>query len=342
MLDLVASDSDKLMSRARFGYSVTAIDIDVLAHAVSQVSDRETDRLAAACAERYDVTASLRRGGRKHRAFRDSVRTELGLRSILDDGGFRAFTYNLEDLHGLERLPGLAVQRLMEDGYGFSAEGDWKTAALVRTMKVMSSGLSRGATFLADDGYEFGGSDGPMVTHSLEVCPSIAAGRPIAGIQPPAIGGKAELVRLVFAAPDGCGVVASTVQIGNLCRIIVNEVDVGRGKPLPEPSTARVELVPRPNREVAAAAWIYAGGAHNAGFSQALTTAHLEDFAGMAGIEFLCIDADTKLRSFRNEIRWNDLSRSRETWRLSAAEGRETRAPEAWHWQYNREPFRVR
>ncbi len=197
----------------------------------------------------------------------------------------------------------------MDDGYGFGAEGDWKTAALVRTMKVMSSGMTGGTSFMEDYTYHFDHSAKVLGAHMLEICPSIAAERPTAEIHPLSIGGKADPVRLVFTAPAGPAVVASIVQMRNRFRMILNEVDVtAPDRPLPKLPVARALWAPRPNLAVAAAAWIYAGGAHHTGFSQSLTTEHMEDYAEIADMEFLCIDAGTTLRNFRNELRWNEAA----------------------------------
>jgi L-arabinose isomerase len=197
----------------------------------------------------------------------------------------------------------------MADGYGFGAEGDWKTAALVRTMKVMSSGMTGGTSFMEDYTYHFDHSHRVLGAHMLEICPSIAAEQPTAEIHPLSIGGKSDPVRLVFTAPSGSAIVASIVQMGDRFRMILNEIDVVQpDRPLPKLPVARAVWIPRPNLQIAAAAWIYAGGAHHTSFSQSLTTEHMEDFAAMAGIEFLCIDSDTKLRDFRNELRWNEAA----------------------------------
>jgi L-arabinose isomerase len=228
------------------------------------------------------------------------------LRAFLEGGGFHAFTDTFQDLHGLPQLPGIAVQRLMADGYGFGAEGDWKTAALVRAMKVMSSGLAGGTSFMEDYTYDFGRPAKVLGAHMLEVCPSIAAETPACEIHPLSIGGKADPVRLVFTAPAGPAVNASVVQVGNRFRMIVNEVDVVKpDRDLPRLPVARAVWVPKPDLATAAAAWIYAGGAHHTGFSQSLSTENLQDFADMANVELLCIDKQTQLRHFRNELRWN-------------------------------------
>jgi L-arabinose isomerase len=309
MREVAVTEGDKVEAQVRFGYSVNGFGVGELACAVRQVSDAETDRLVAEYEERYAVAEPLRHGGPRYSSLRDAARIELGLRGFLEDGGFRAFTDTFQDLHGLNQLPGIAVQRLMADGYGFGAEGDWKTAALVRAMKVMSGGQKGGTSFMEDYTYHFNHGNRVLGAHMLEICPSIASDRPTAEIHPLSIGGKADPVRLVFTASDGPAVVVSVVQIGSRFRMIMNEVDVVKpDRDLPLLPVARAVWVPRPSLELAAAAWIYAGGSHHSSFSQSLTTEHMEDFAGMAGMEFLCIDADTKLRSFRNELRWNEAA----------------------------------
>jgi L-arabinose isomerase len=306
MRDVAVTEGDKVEAEARLGYSVSGFGVGDLACAVNQVSDAETEKLAAQYYEMYDVDECLRQGGPRHQSLRDAARIELGLRGFLNDGNFHAFTDTFEDLRGLNQLPGIAVQRLMADGYGFGAEGDWKTAALVRTMKVMGQGLPGGTSFMEDYTYHFGGHSQVLGAHMLEVCPSIAADRPTVEIHPLSIGGRSDPVRLVFTAPSGAGVVASLVQLGSRFRLVMNEIDVEQPpEPLFRLPVARALWTPRPDLQTAAAAWIYAGGAHHTGFSQALETEHLQDFADMAGIEFLCIDAQTRLREFRNELRWN-------------------------------------
>jgi L-arabinose isomerase len=233
---------------------------------------------------------------------------EAGMRAFLEDGGFSAFTTTFENLAGLNQLPGLAVQRLMGSGYGFGAEGDWKTAALVRTMKVMGDGLPGGTSFMEDYTYHFS-DDGDKVlgAHMLEVCESIADGKPSLEIHPLSIGGKEDPARLVFAVPEGPGLNATIVDLGDRFRMIVNTVDVvSPERKMPKLPVARVLWKPEPDLKTAAAAWIYAGGAHHTGFSQAVTAECLEDFAGMTGMEFLLIDEETRLRSFRKELMWNE------------------------------------
>ena len=309
MRDVAVTEGDKVEAQARFGYSVSGYGVGELLCSIHQVAEAETDKLVAEYDDRYEVCASLRQGGERRHSLQEAARIELGLRAFLERGNFHAFTDTFQDLHGLKQLPGIAVQRLMEDGYGFGAEGDWKTAALLRTMKVMASGREGGTSFMEDYTYDFGGEAKVLGAHMLEICPSIASGTPSLEIHPLSIGGKADPVRLVFTARSGPAVNASLVQSGGRFRLIVNEIDVIEPpEPLPKLPVARAVWMPRPNLKTAAAAWIYAGGSHHTGFSQALTTEMLEDFADMAGVEFLVIDGNTDLRQFRNELRWNDVA----------------------------------
>ena len=309
MREVAVTEGDKVEAQMRFGYSVNGYGISSLADAVAQISDAEAEKLTQEYEASYTVAPELRRGGDRYESMRDAALIELGLRAFLNDGGFKAFTDTFQDLTGIKQLPGIAVQRLMADGYGFGAEGDWKTAALLRTMKVMAEGLTGGTSFMEDYTYHFAGSDQVLGAHMLEICPSIAVDNPTAEIHPLSIGGKADPVRLVFTAPAGPAIVATVVQMGSRFRMILNEIDVVKPeRAMPKLPVARALWVPKPNLRVAAAAWIYAGGAHHTGFSQSLTTEHMEDFAQMAGVEFLPIDGDTKLREFRNELRWNEAA----------------------------------
>jgi L-arabinose isomerase len=286
---------------------VQAFGVGDLAARIRQVTDAETDRLVAEYEEKYQVAETLRAGGSQRQSLREAARIEIGLRHFLEDGGYTAFTDNFEDLHGLEQLPGVAVQRLMADGYGFGGEGDWKTAALVRTMKVMSAGLPGGTSFMEDYTYHLNDGDQVLGAHMLEICPSVADNRPSLEIHPLSIGGKADPVRLVFTAPSGLAVCASIVDMGDRFRMIVNQVDVVTPpQPLPKLPVARALWIPRPSLKVAAITWILAGGAHHTGFSQALAAPHLEDYAEMAGMEFLLINEDTRVTEFKKELKWNE------------------------------------
>ena len=300
MRQVAVTEGNKVSAEAIFGYSVNGYGIGDLVERMNQFTDAEADALADTYREQYSISAQHDRPA----SLRAAAKIELGLRAFLEEGSFGAFTDTFEDLHGMDQLPGIAVQRLMADGYGFSGEGDWKTAALVRTMKLMAQGLAGGTSFMEDYTYDFGDTPKVLGSHMLEICPSIAADQPALEVHPLGIGGKADPVRLVFTAPSGPAVVASIIDLGDRFRMIVNEVDVIQpDEPLPNLPVARAVWLPKPSLKVAAAAWIYAGGAHHTGFSQALTTEHLEDFAEIAGIDLVVIDDDTKLREFRQQLR---------------------------------------
>jgi L-arabinose isomerase len=309
MREVAVTEGDKVEAQMRFGYAVNGYGVGDLVKYLEAVTDAEVDRLVTEYDEQYNVAPALGPNGAQRSSLREAAKIELGLRAFLQDGDFKAFTDTFENLRGLQQLPGLAVQRLMADGYGFGAEGDWKTAALVRAMKVMAHGLDGGTSFMEDYTYHFD-PDGMKVlgAHMLEICPSIAAGKPSLEIHPLSIGGKADPCRLVFDAPAGPALNASILDMGSRFRMIVNEVDVvSPDQPLPKLPVARALWTPRPDLKTAAAAWILAGGPHHTSFSQAITAEHLEDFAEMAGVEFLLIDGDTKLPSFKKELRWNEL-----------------------------------
>jgi len=300
MRDVAVTEGDKVEAEAQLGYSVYGYGVGDLVARMNEVGDAEVDRLV----QEYRATYSIAKEHDRPDAIRVAARIELGLRAFLEEGGFGAFTDNFQDLHGLGQLPGIAAQRLMADGYGFGGEGDWKTAALVRTMKVMALGLPGGTSFMEDYTYDFNGTPKILGSHMLEICPSIAAGKPSLEVHFLGIGGKADPVRLVFTAPSGPAVVASLVDMGDRFRLIVNEVDVIQPEqPLPKLPVARAVWLPKPSLKIAAAAWIYAGGAHHTGFSQALTMEHMEDFAEIAGVELIVIDAETRLRELRRQLR---------------------------------------
>ena len=309
MRDVAVTEGDKVEAQIRLGYDVYGFGVGDLVKVVDQASDKEVDRLVAEYLEEYEVGHSLLPNGKRHASLRDGARIELGMRHFLEAGGFNAFTTTFEDLHGLAQLPGLAVQRLMADGYGFGAEGDWKTSALVRAMKVMSAGLKKGTSFMEDYTYHFSpAGDRVLGAHMLEVCPSIAANKPKLEILPLSIGGKDDPVRLIFDCKKGPAVAASMVEIGQRFRLIVNEVNVvAIEAPLPKLPVARAFWKPKPDLKTAAAAWILAGGAHHTSFSLDVTAEHLQDFADMAGIEMLLIDEQTRIPDFKKELRWNDL-----------------------------------
>jgi L-arabinose isomerase len=308
MREVAVTEGDKVAAQVQFGYSVNGYGVGDLVARMNQVTDAEVDKLIDEYREAYSITKDHDRST----AIRGAAKIEIGLRAFLEEGDFGAFTDTFQDLHGLEQLPGIAVQRLMADGYGFGGEGDWKTAALVRTMKVMAQGLPGGTSFMEDYTYDFSGTPKVLGSHMLEVCPSIAAERPSLEVHPLGIGGKSDPVRLVFTAPSGAAVVASLVDMGNRFRMIVNDVEVIQPEhSLPMLPVARAVWLPKPSLKVAAAAWIYAGGAHHTGFSQALTVEHLEDFAEIAGVELITIGEDTRLPQFRRQLRWEEAAYSR-------------------------------
>ncbi len=310
MREVAVTEGDKVAAQMKFGFAVNGHGVGDLARLVNDVSPRKIDKLVEQYEATYSIAADLRKGGVRHGSVRDAARIELGLRAFLTAGNFQGFTTTFEDLHGLTQLPGLAPQRLMADGYGFAGEGDWKTAALVRAMKVMASGLGGGTSFMEDYTYHLQpGNKLVLGAHMLEICPSIADGKPSLQVHPLGIGGKADPARLVFNTPPGPALNAALMDFGNRYRLLINEVDVVKPEqPMPKLPVARAVWTCRPNFEDACAAWIYAGGAHHTGFSQAVTTEMLEDFAAMAGIETVVIDADTRLRRFKQELVWNDAA----------------------------------
>lgn len=310
MRSVAVTEGDKVAAQVQFGYQVNGYGVGDVVAVVNQVSDGEIDALVAEYEMAYRMSADLRKGGDRHKAVREAARIELGLAQFLGDGGFTAFTTTFEDLHGLAQLPGLAVQRLMEAGYGFGAEGDWKTAALLRSLKVMAEGLDGGSSFMEDYTYHFHPEQMAVLgAHMLEICPTIAAGKASLEVHPLGIGGKADPARLVFNTAAGAALNASLIDLGDRFRMIVNTVDViAPQAELPKLPVARALWTPHPDLKVGASAWITAGGAHHTVFSQALRAEHLYDFSEMAGVEYVLIDEQTDLRTLKNELRWNDVA----------------------------------
>jgi L-arabinose isomerase len=309
MREVAVTDGDKVEAQRRLGFSINGHGVGDLVAIVNESTDAEVDELIRTYLDEYDVEQALRPGGDRADALREGARIEIGLRRFLLDGGFTAFTTTFEDLHGLGQLPGLAVQRLMRDGYGFGAEGDWKTAAMVRAMKVMAAGLAGGVSFMEDYTYHLSKSgDLILGAHMLEVCESIAAGRPKLEVHPLSIGGKGDPVRLVFDAHPGQAIAASITDMGQRFRMVATVVDVVAPEhPLPRLPVARAVWRPRPDLATNAAAWIYAGGSHHTSLGYPVTQEHLRFFAGMSGVEFVVIDEATELEAFRDRLRWNDL-----------------------------------
>ena len=309
MRDVAVTEGDKVEAQIQLGFSVYGFGIGDLVDVVMKVSDAEVNRLVTEYDDRYAVSKPLQKDGEQRAALREAARIELGMRAFLQNGGFNAFTTTFEDLHGMAQLPGLAVQRLMADGYGFGAEGDWKTAALVRAIKIMGAGLAGGTSFMEDYTYDLNEPTPKVLgAHMLEVCESIAKQKPSLEIHPLAIGGKSDPPRLVFDVQNGQAINATLLDMGNRFRMVVNEVDVVPPDQLfVKLPVARAVWIPRPDLKTAAEAWILAGGAHHTSFSQSVTAEHLEDFAQMAGIEFLVIDKNTCLAEWKKELRWNEM-----------------------------------
>lgn len=309
MREVAVTEGDKVEAEIRLGYSVNGYGVGDLLEHVKGVAEPELQQLLEEYESEYQLQKELAKGGAKRESLVEAARIELGLKHFLEAGGFKGFTTTFEDLHGLAQLPGLAVQRLMAAGYGFGAEGDWKTAALVRAMKVMGYGMAGGTSFMEDYTYHLAPGDQKILgAHMLEVCETIAAHQPSMEIHPLSIGGKADPVRLVFNVSAGRALVASMVEMGNRFRLIANEVEVVKpDADLPKLPVARAVWIPQPSLGVAAEAWILAGGAHHTGFSQAVTMEQLEDFAEIAGIEYLPINNSTMIHQFKQELRWNEL-----------------------------------
>ena len=309
MREVAVTEGNKVSAQIRFGYSASGYGVGDLAERVRAVKDPDLEATLEEYRSRYRLPEKALNEGPLKDSMREAARIERGMRDFLEDGDFAAFTTTFEDLHGLAQLPGLAVQRLMADGYGFGAEGDWKTAALVRAMKVMSLGLPGGTSFMEDYTYHLNPEDMKVLgAHMLEVCPSIAEDAPAMEVHPLGIGGKADPARLVFDVSQGPGINASLIDLGNRFRLLVNPCKVvPPDAPLPSLPVARVVWKPEPDLQVAAGAWILAGGAHHTGFSMALSSEYMEDFAEMAGIEYILIDRETTLASFKKELRWNEL-----------------------------------
>ena len=305
---VAVTEGDKVASELRFGFETNTHGLGDLVEHVNATSDSDINALVSEYQDSYQVVSALRKGGDRHDDLRYGAKLELGLRSFLEAGHYKGFSDTFEDLHGLRQLPGLPTQRLMADGYGFGAEGDWKTAALLRTMKVMAHGLEGGTSFMEDYTYHLEpGKHQVLGSHMLEICPSIANDKPSLEIHPLGIGGKDDPVRLVFDAPAGDAINVSLVHMGNRFRLIVNEVTAVDVPDLPKLPVARAVWECKPDFKTAIAAWIYAGGAHHTVYSYPLTSEYLEDFAEMLAVELVVIDQNTRLREFKNELRQNDL-----------------------------------
>ena len=307
MRNVAVTEGNKVSAQMQLGIAVNTYGVGDLVDSIAAVADATIDDLIADYEASYALVPELRADGARRDSLREAARIEAGLRSFLKAGGFGAFTDTFEDLHGLRQLPGIAAQRLMAEGYGFGAEGDWKTAALLRIMKVMAAGLEGGTSFMEDYTYDLA-AEPPLIlgAHMLEICPSIAAGKPSCEIHPLGIGGKEDPVRLVFDAATRPAIVVALLDMGERLRFLLNEVDVVKPpEPLPKLPVARALWDPKPDFVTACEAWLAAGGPHHTVFTAALDTEVIVDFATIAGVELLRIDADTRIREFRNELNWN-------------------------------------
>jgi L-arabinose isomerase len=307
MRDVAVTEGDKVEAELRFGVSVNTYGVNDLVERVDAVADADVDALVAEYADTYRLAPELAEDGDRHASLRYAARIEAGLRDFLTDGGFGAFTTNFEDLGGLRQLPGLAVQRLMADGYGFGGEGDWKTSALLAAVKAMGAGTGRGTSFMEDYTYHFGpGTPKILGAHMLEVCPSIAAATPSCEIHPLSIGGREDPVRLVFDAAAGPGVVIGLTDVGDRFRFVANAIDVvPPDEPLPNLPVARAVWQPQPSLTTSAELWLTAGGPHHTVLTQAVGPEVLRQFAEMLRTELLLIDDRSTPGGFADRVRWN-------------------------------------
>lgn len=307
MREVAVTEGDKVEAQIRFGISVNGYGVGDLVKLVNEVSDKEIDTLVEEYADTYLIASEGNKGGKYHKNVRYQARLEKAMKNFMQSGGFSAFTTTFEDLHGLEQLPGLASQRLMAGGYGFGAEGDWKHSALVRAVKVMGYGLDGGCTFMEDYTYHLNPAGMKVLgAHMLEICPTIATGKAKLEVHPLGIGGKDDPARLVFNVAEGPAINASLIDLGHRFRLIVNSVDcVKADADMPNLPVARALWVPQPDLKTGAGAWILAGGAHHTAFSQAVSAEYIEDFAEMAGIEFIHIDKKATMSSVKKELMWN-------------------------------------
>ncbi len=315
MREVAVTDGDKVEAMVKFGWSVPYYGIGDLVAYMNEVSKADIDALYDEYNQKYEIVYDCGNGFEKDFVIgqiKEQAKIEIALRRFLKDNDGNALCTNFQDLHGMKQLPGLAIQRLLADGYGFGAEGDWKTSALVRTFKVMTAGLvvegKKGNAFMEDYTYNLvPGKEANMGSHMLEVDPEIAVSKPKIEVHHLGIGDREPPARMVFNTLEGDGLVAAVVQMGGRFRCVVNEINVIPPEaPLPKLPVARMLWKPLPNLATSAESWILAGGGHHTAFSNIVSADMLRDWAEMVGIECVVIDADTKVHQFRNELRWNE------------------------------------
>lgn len=306
MRQVAVTEGDKVSAQIQFGYQVHAYALGDLVAVCDEVSARDIDEQLDLYREEYEVNPDLFDDDGSLDVLKNEARLELGMERFMDDKGCKAFTNCFENLTGLTGLPGVATQRLMSRGFGYGAEGDWKTAAMVRIAKVMSQGRPGGSSFIEDYTYHFAETDQVLGAHMLEVCPSIAADKPRLEVHRHTIGIKKDIARLIFSGKPGPAINISTIDLGTRFRIIANELDtVSAPQEMPKLPVAKVLWEPRPDLEIAGAAWIHAGGAHHSVYTQGVTLDQLADYAEICGVELVIIGADTDVRSFKQELRQN-------------------------------------
>jgi len=313
MREVAVTEGDKVEAQIKFGWQVNTWGIGDLAARYAKISDAQAEELAEEYEEYYELAPDVKNGGTSRGALLEQAKIEIAIKEMLEAEHSGAFTTTFQDLHGLPQLPGLACQRLMEQGYGFGAEGDWKQSMLTRAAKVMACGLPGGVSFMEDYTYHFEpGKEAALGAHMLEVCPSIAEGKPRIEVHPLGIGGKSAPARMVFDAASGHAVLATLIDLGNRFRMIVNEIETIKiENAMPKLPVARALWKPYPNLSDAAEAWIISGGTHHSVYSTALTAEYFRDWAEMSGIEFVLIDRDTKPSRLQDELRRSDAYWSR-------------------------------
>jgi L-arabinose isomerase len=308
MNNVAVTDGDKVEAEMRLGYHVDYYPIADLVAVQDKVTDKEIADLIKVYESEYEIADNCKEGGKDRKQVVEAARAEIALRRFLKEKGAKAFTTNFDDLHGVDQLPGLACQRMMAEGFGYGAEGDWKTAALYRTTWFMSQGLPKGCSFLEDYTLNFDGEKTAILqAHMLEVCPLISSKKPRLEVHPLGIGGKNDPARLVFTSKTGRGIAATIIDLGNRFRMIANEVECVEPKPLPKLPVASALWIPQPSFEVGAHAWILAGGTHHSSFSYDLTQEYYEDYAEIAGVELVVINKNTTIPEFKKELRMNEV-----------------------------------